>query len=391
MDHPSPSIPATELPALDRRLLLGAAGLAGVAALAIGRAPAGPLNPPAGAVAPTGKTLTDVEPRTAINAANTPGDATNLFVISQPGSYYLTGNVTVPNAFHFLRISASHVTVDLCGFVVSGAAGSVTGIQTGAASPANLTIRNGVIRNMGNTGILINGGSNAIVASGLVVSNCLGAGMILSDYATIEGCTSVANAGVGIQAGLGSVIRSCTAAENGASGLSVSTGSLVESCSAHSNVANGIVAAIGSTVRACGAYSNDSSGISVSSNCTVESCTAAFNAANGIIATTANTIRNNTCNDNGDAASGAGVRVSGGNRVEGNHCVSNFRGVYASGTGNLIVRNTCGGNTGDNYFLVASNRYGPIIDLTAAGAAGVAGSAAAGTLTSSDSNANYSV
>jgi hypothetical protein len=55
---------------------------------------AGPLGPPAGPVASSYKTLTEVEPRTAINAANTPGDATSLFKITQPGSYYLTGNIT---------------------------------------------------------------------------------------------------------------------------------------------------------------------------------------------------------------------------------------------------------------------------------------------------------
>ena len=55
---------------------------------------AGPLTPPAGPVGPTYKTLSEVEPRTALNAANTPGDASNLFIISQPGSYYLTGPIS---------------------------------------------------------------------------------------------------------------------------------------------------------------------------------------------------------------------------------------------------------------------------------------------------------
>src|SRR6185295_5336210 len=39
----------------------------------------GPLDPPAGPVAPTGKTLTEVQPRTAVNAANTPGTPTAVF------------------------------------------------------------------------------------------------------------------------------------------------------------------------------------------------------------------------------------------------------------------------------------------------------------------------
>jgi hypothetical protein len=54
---------------------------------------AGPLDPPAGPVTSTLKTLSEVEPRTAVNAANTPGDFQALYVISSPGSYYLTANV----------------------------------------------------------------------------------------------------------------------------------------------------------------------------------------------------------------------------------------------------------------------------------------------------------
>lgn len=67
--------------------MLGVAGLAGVAALSAlsSRANAGPLTPPGGAVAPSGKTLTEVEPRIAINATNTPGNASVLYRIAQPG------------------------------------------------------------------------------------------------------------------------------------------------------------------------------------------------------------------------------------------------------------------------------------------------------------------
>jgi len=55
---------------------------------------AGDLNPPPGPVASTMKTLSEVEPRIAVNSINTPGDADSLFKITQPGSYYLTGNIT---------------------------------------------------------------------------------------------------------------------------------------------------------------------------------------------------------------------------------------------------------------------------------------------------------
>src|SRR5262245_50105057 len=89
-----------------------------VAGLAL-TALAGPLNPPVGPVTSTYKTLSDVEPRTAINATNTPGDATCLFRITTPGSYYLTGNVTgVPGKAIITVANAGQVgvTIDLNGF-----------------------------------------------------------------------------------------------------------------------------------------------------------------------------------------------------------------------------------------------------------------------------------
>src|SRR5262245_59200135 len=54
-----------------------AAGL--TTALLTAAAMSGPLDPPAGPVAPTYKTLTEVEPRTPISSTTTPGDATTLF------------------------------------------------------------------------------------------------------------------------------------------------------------------------------------------------------------------------------------------------------------------------------------------------------------------------
>lgn len=48
---------------------------------------AGDLNPAPGPIAPTHKTLTEIEPRIAISAANTPGDADSMFRTTQPRPY----------------------------------------------------------------------------------------------------------------------------------------------------------------------------------------------------------------------------------------------------------------------------------------------------------------
>ena len=95
---------------------------------------AGPLSPPGGPVASTGKTLTEVEPRIAVNATNTPGTATSLFKITQPGSYYLTGNITGVSGKNGIEIAASGVSLDLTGFDLSGVPGSLDGVNWSAGS-----------------------------------------------------------------------------------------------------------------------------------------------------------------------------------------------------------------------------------------------------------------
>lgn len=140
MCSPTKNTPTTDSP--DRRILLGAAGLAGAAFLGAlsSHASAGPLSPPAGTVSSTGKTLTEVEPRTAINATNTPPAAGYVFRITQPGSYYLTGNINVPAGQQGILVSAP-ATIDLNGFSITGGNGNTFGI----ASNNGGSIRNGVI------------------------------------------------------------------------------------------------------------------------------------------------------------------------------------------------------------------------------------------------------
>ncbi|MFT3684265.1 MAG: hypothetical protein QM783_04950 [Phycisphaerales bacterium] len=108
---------------------------------------AGPLDPPAGPVAPTAKPLVEIEPRTALSQANTPGDADSVFRITQPGSYYLTGNVTGASGKMGIEIAAGGVTVDLCGFTLAGVPGSLNGVFD--ASITGTTLKNGTISDWG--------------------------------------------------------------------------------------------------------------------------------------------------------------------------------------------------------------------------------------------------
>lgn len=139
---------------IDRRVLLGAAGLVGVAAIA-SAARGGPLSPPPGPVTSTGKPLDQLEPR--IDVLTLAGNAAAMHVISQPGSYYLSANLNVPAGKSGILITVSNVTLDLKGFTIKGVDGALNAIRINAEpSPEqirNFSIHNGLIENFDNNGI----------------------------------------------------------------------------------------------------------------------------------------------------------------------------------------------------------------------------------------------
>src|SRR6185295_11021300 len=137
---------------------------------------AGPLNPPGGPVTSTNKTLTEVEPRIAINATNTPGDADSVFRIAGAGSYYLAGNVTGVSGKAGIEIASNDVTVDLMGFELLGVAGSLAGVRTPAAV-SGLTIRNGSIRSWPTGGIAASAVSSSVIVEGVTATGNTGAGI----------------------------------------------------------------------------------------------------------------------------------------------------------------------------------------------------------------------
>ena len=175
----------------------------------------GSLTPP-GAPAPTMKTLQQVEPRVPISSAP--------FTISQPGSYYLTTNLTVSGG-DAITIATNGVTLDLNGFTIS----STTNPASGTAVLIGSGLRNIAIQNGHIQGGVTNNGSGVfsgpgfgygiyyfgsdlqnVRVSGVSVSGCLYHGIYVDngESTTVENCVVRTVGSYGIVA---STIRGCVA------------------------------------------------------------------------------------------------------------------------------------------------------------------------------------
>lgn len=143
---------------------------------------------PSGAPAPTMKTLDQIEPRTVI---------TNLpWTISSPGSYVVTRNLSLASG-NGISVTASDVTIDLNGFVLTGTAGGGGhGIHV-ATGLENVTLQNGVLRNWGADGVHARGTDNVRIDK-LRVHGCAGDGIEMS-RGTVSGIVSSGNSGAGLR------------------------------------------------------------------------------------------------------------------------------------------------------------------------------------------------
>ncbi len=208
----------------------------------IGTAIAGPLDPPPGPINSTGKTIAETEPRTAINAMNTPGDANSAFKITQSGSYYLPQNYLILGLFddlHAIEIAADNVTIDLNGFSLTGLSGALSGIVTDGGNYQGITIRNGTVQSF-DYGIDLDRNTGSDV--------------------TLEGLNVVNNDFDGIQITSGH-IRNCTASENGRDGIVAHSETIIESCISIDNLQHGIDVGGFCIIRDCIVRNNGFAGI----------------------------------------------------------------------------------------------------------------------------------
>ncbi len=330
-------------------------------------ASAGPLNPPAGPIAPTGKTLTEVEPRIALSQANTPGDndaTPSVFKITQPGSYYLTGNINVPGGLTGIEIAASEVTIDLGGYAILDGA---NGIDT-TVSCSNVRISNGHVRGASLNGINVQS-ADSVQISRLTV-RLAGVGLRLGIGANVED-TRVSNSATGVRLFGGAVrLRRCVLSNF--SGNAVETGASVSRVTIEDSTIGS--ASIGLSLNAATrvrlASSNVtlcSSGANLGAESEVTGCTFDNNDLVGLDIGAGSSVTDNRFEDNGGTTQ-PGLSLSGsGSVVRNNRLTGNGLGVRIfSGTGNLVVGNVLSGN-GTHFSIVTGNKVGTIFTPSGAG------------------------
>ena len=367
----------------------------------------GPLVPP-GPPGPTFKTLQQVEPRTPISSLP--------ITLSQPGSYYLTTNLTGAAGQHGITITGPRVTLDLMGFELRGLPGSLSGIFLNPATSPH--IRNGSITGWGQDGINGNNGGGGTIEelrvsnngrygisfnSGSQVRKCIvfgntDVGILLSNDVQVDDCVASGNGTHGIQAGTGSTIRRCLAVGNSAAGITgsgidglniiecnaeynssgiatlgqtivkdsfsrsnraagiaVGPGSLVTGCNASDNGTNGIAVDFGCTVQGCITENNKGDGINARNGSSVINCSARLNAFDNIEVDGDCTVNGNAC-DNAAALTGVGIHaLSADNRIENNNLTDNRAGLRIDFSGNYVANNTVRNNI-TNYAIVAGNQ-----------------------------------
>lgn len=247
--------------------------------------------------------------------------------ISLPGSYKLSGNLTMPSGKTGIVIATNSVTIDLNGFRIRGISpqGYETAISDNGQARLNITIRNGSVSAV-RTGINLSASTQCAIEQ-VRFTNVGSTAVMVGDYSTVVNnsiydVTGVSNlAGIGISGKQGQTIRGNTISQVSspkaslkAGGIKVSNNSLVQD---NAVMSSGI-------------------GISVGLNSTVSGNTVSRNYT-GIQAGASSTVSNNTVSQNDSF----GMAVNCPSTIIGNTAVGNtIQSITMTGTGCTRANNT---------------------------------------------------
>jgi hypothetical protein len=224
----------------------------------------GDLNPPPGGPTATMKTLAQIEARTPIPPSPAIPVSGLHFLILRPGSYYLTGNITVDSG-DAIVINSDDVSIDLNGFTIrssktSGASGTainVTGdrsritIKNGSIVSDNVVSNGGLPPVMGFLyGIRSSTSINQAVISDVHVSGIARSGIEITSGGIIERCTATNCGQMGLVA---DIVRDCSALNCAVRGISANN---VTNSTGEAVYGDGIVAK--NATNCCGSSLNES-------------------------------------------------------------------------------------------------------------------------------------
>jgi len=242
------------------------------------------------------------------------------FFIEKSGSYALVRNLASDGTG--ITVAASHVSIDLGGFMLQGQSNSANGIDV-RSSQTDVAIFNGSITGWGLAGVKADNAMNVNMHD-LRVSGNGDCGLRVGSAAIVSDVVSQANGGSGI-VGIDSLVASgIESTGNGLWGIEAGAGSVLTGNSVVGNFGGGILVAGDGRVAGNSVIGNGKLAIETPANCS--------------------------------AATLAGIAVLGANAVvEKNVVTGNGLGLQLMQPGNLVSGNVVKGNR-FNYEFVPGNQ-----------------------------------
>ena len=330
-------------------------------------ASAGPLTPPPGPVAPTMKTLDQVEARRPIETVA--GNSAMFRIITEPGSYYLTRDLVITGSANIgIYIHSSDVTIDLNGFTLRGPGSEAIAVTSGST---NVVIRNGFINGWSSYGVHAH---KSVVIEDVTVTNSGQSGFSVGADSVLRRCVSRGNGNAGFRfTGPRVSAIECRALANSAAGFDIEAGGELRDCTSSFNSGAGVVANSSAAVRISGCMitDNNGGGVAHARETVIERSTISKNASFGVQIAFQSHVRECEISNNSGFGVTSPVSVGGnirstieGNTISGNAGNSVHFPVTVSGV--AVVRNILRANGGP--VLV-----GPGVDVPMSNLSGPAG------------------
>ncbi|MHC4975612.1 MAG: hypothetical protein ACYTF7_03285 [Planctomycetota bacterium] len=366
------------------------------------------LTPP-GPPADSFKSLDEVEPRIPLSQETTPGDAFNEFIITQTGSYYLTGDVVT--SVRGIDVAADgNVTIELNGFTIEsssvsqqcvfinasvddcvirngaliGGNGTITtastldtpnsslrvegvdissSLNTGVTSYRMTTMRNVVVRDSSQFGVRLLGSSSyhSSVEDVKIVGS-VNTGLAMTHYARVRDTTIADSTSTALSVGRGSDVSGVLVVDyvTGAStsiGVIIGESSIVRDSVFRDYLGTTYAMQLGLRASAHGITvdgATGGTGILMKMNSKLLDSLVDRTLTHGLRVESYCTVRGNDIENSGVET----ILADDYNVIDGNRCYRSIR----FGDNNIVVRNTV--SFGSVTALGAGNEVGPINDLT---------------------------